>query len=149
MIYYVGDHIRIINEIRNYCDILFIQIESDKDVKFEKGEERPIICEDERAFIVDNIKGVDFVIIATETDTTTNIKKLLNSGEYNTSDKAILMRDGYIIDLLRPNIVFTSTEEPAPEIIKHFCKQMKIKIKTLPVGNGIHTTDIINKCRNL
>lgn len=149
MIYYIGDHIRIINEIQNYCDMLFVEVKSDADVKAKKGKDRPILNENERAFIVDNIKGVDYVIIATDTDTTDNIKKVLEKGKYSTSDKAKLMRDGYIIDLLRPNVIFTSTEKPVPKIIKDFCKEMKVDIKILPMGNGMHTTDIINKCKNL
>ena len=42
-------------------DILIVALNSDKSVKRIKGEKRPIVNENERAFIMANLKPVDYV----------------------------------------------------------------------------------------
>jgi bifunctional ADP-heptose synthase (sugar kinase/adenylyltransferase) len=42
---------------------LLIAIHSDKEIKKRKGSSRPVLSQDQRAYILDNIKGVDMVSI--------------------------------------------------------------------------------------
>ncbi|MHB1687108.1 MAG: D-glycero-beta-D-manno-heptose 1-phosphate adenylyltransferase [Ignavibacteriaceae bacterium] len=53
-------------------DVLIVGMNSDASVKRIKGNTRPILAEKERAFIISNLKPVDFVIIFEE-DTPANL----------------------------------------------------------------------------
>lgn len=59
-------HVSYLNEARALGDILIVGLNSDCSVKKLKGEERPIIGEDERKFLLENLKAVDFVQIFDE-----------------------------------------------------------------------------------
>ena len=143
------DHVKLINMLKSYCDMLVVEIKSDADVQAKKGNSRPIINENDRAYIVDNLKSVDYVIIGDKKQMTQYIASIIGDKAYSQSDLNKIMRDGYLIELLRPNVIFTSDEKPVPEIITDFCNQLGVEIKILPMQTGMHTTDIINKCKNL
>lgn len=59
-------HIEYLNEAKNLGDTLVIGLNSDKSVKKLKGSDRPIINENDRAFILLNLKSVDYVIVFEE-----------------------------------------------------------------------------------
>jgi D-beta-D-heptose 7-phosphate kinase/D-beta-D-heptose 1-phosphate adenosyltransferase len=54
------DHIKLLNQIRKNCDMLVIEVKSDEDVRAKKGENRPIINQYGRSYIVDNKKPRKF-----------------------------------------------------------------------------------------
>lgn len=141
------DHIRIMQEIKKKCEILVVEIKTDEDVRNKKGSNRPIINQQERAYIVDNIKCVDYTIIGNRKEKTSSMIDLISKNEYNVAHIEKFYRDGYLIEMLKPNIVFTSSEKPVPQIIIDWCKKLDINIMILPMQNGMHTTDIIEKCK--
>ncbi|PIW69537.1 MAG: D-glycero-beta-D-manno-heptose 1-phosphate adenylyltransferase [Ignavibacteriales bacterium CG12_big_fil_rev_8_21_14_0_65_30_8] len=59
-------HIDYLNKAKNLGDILLVGVNSDRSVNNIKGENRPIIPEDERALIISNLKPVDYVILFDE-----------------------------------------------------------------------------------
>ncbi len=59
-------HIDYLKKAKALGDVLIVGINSDESVKLIKGEKRPIITESERAFIVSNLKPVDYVVIFEE-----------------------------------------------------------------------------------
>jgi D-glycero-beta-D-manno-heptose 1-phosphate adenylyltransferase len=59
-------HIEYLSEAKKLGDILIVGINSDSSVKTIKGEKRPIVNEENRAFVLANLKPVDFVIIFSE-----------------------------------------------------------------------------------
>ncbi len=59
-------HIFYLNEARKLGDLLFIGINSDASVKRLKGETRPIVSEENRKYVLENLKSVDFVEIFDE-----------------------------------------------------------------------------------
>lgn len=65
-ILHVG-HIRYLREARNYGDILLVAINSDKSVRALRGEKKPIINEQDRAYLVSGLEMVDYVTIFDET----------------------------------------------------------------------------------
>lgn len=65
-------HVDYLNKAKALGDILIAALNSDSSVKKIKGSKRPIIKEDERAFLVANLKAVDFVTFFDE-DTPENI----------------------------------------------------------------------------
>lgn len=65
-------HISYLKEAKSLGDYLIVAINSDDSVRKLKGENRPINNENDRAFLVDNLKPVDFVTIFSE-DTPYNV----------------------------------------------------------------------------
>ncbi len=55
-------HCDYLNKSRAMGDVLVIGLNSDKSVRSIKGEKRPIVPEGERAFLLENLKAVDYVL---------------------------------------------------------------------------------------
>ncbi|GJQ61963.1 MAG: glycerol-3-phosphate cytidylyltransferase [Melioribacteraceae bacterium] len=54
-------HVDYLSKAREAGDALIVALNSDISVRSIKGEKRPIVPQDERAFIIANLKCVDFV----------------------------------------------------------------------------------------
>ncbi len=84
-------HVTYLNEAKSLGDVLIVGINSDESVKRLKGPGRPIIGEKDRAYILANIKPVDYVVIFDE-DTPYNLIKeitpdfLVKGGDYDGKD---------------------------------------------------------------
>jgi len=59
-------HIDYLNESKKLGDYLVVGINSDTSVRALKGSKRPILPQEERAFIVSNLNAVDFVCLFNE-----------------------------------------------------------------------------------
>ena len=59
-------HAIFIENAKKHCDVLIVAINSDKSVREYKGPNRPINNEDDRAYMMSRIKGVDHVYIFDE-----------------------------------------------------------------------------------
>lgn len=59
-------HIDYLKKAKALGDVLMLGLNSDESVRMIKGDKRPIISELERAFIVSNLKPVDYVVIFDE-----------------------------------------------------------------------------------
>ena len=67
-------HIAYLNEAKSLGDLLIVGLNSDSSVKKIKGSNRPYNNENDRAFVLDNLKAVDYVILFPE-DTPYNLIK--------------------------------------------------------------------------
>ncbi len=65
-------HIDYLNKAKECGDVLVVGVNSDDSVRRIKGKGRPIVSQDDRAFLVANLSSVDFVCIFEE-DTPANI----------------------------------------------------------------------------
>ena len=80
-------HVTYLNEARKLGDLLVLGVNSDASVKRLKGPERPINNEEDRAYVLSQLKAVDFVEIFTE-DTPLNLilkvkpKVLVKGGDW-------------------------------------------------------------------
>jgi len=70
-------HIDYLKKAKALGDILIVGINSDVSLKKIKGDKRPIIPEDERAFIVSNLKPVDYVVLFDEATPEKLIDKII------------------------------------------------------------------------
>ncbi len=59
-------HVEYLTEARALGDILIVGLNSDSSVKMIKGEKRPIVTEENRAYVLANLKPVDYVVIFTD-----------------------------------------------------------------------------------
>jgi rfaE bifunctional protein nucleotidyltransferase chain/domain len=56
-------HVDYLSKARKLGDILIVGLNSDESVRRIKGDKRPILKQEERAFILSNLKPVDFVVL--------------------------------------------------------------------------------------
>ena len=70
-------HVTYLNEAKRQGHILIVGVNSDKSVKKLKGETRPINSENDRAFVLDGLKAVDYTVIFDE-DTPEELIACLN-----------------------------------------------------------------------
>lgn len=70
-------HIDYLKKAKLLGDILMLGLNSDESVKLIKGNKRPILKELERAFILANLKPVDYVVIFDEDTPARVIERLI------------------------------------------------------------------------
>lgn len=70
-------HVHYLEKARKLGDILIVGLNSDESVKKIKGEERPIVSQDDRAFVLSALGCVDYVCIFDEETPEELIKKLV------------------------------------------------------------------------
>src|SRR5258707_5393700 len=59
-------HVEYLIEAKSLGDVLVVGLNSDASVKIIKGDKRPIVNEKDRAFVLANLKPVDYVVIFNE-----------------------------------------------------------------------------------
>jgi rfaE bifunctional protein nucleotidyltransferase chain/domain len=72
-------HIKHFESAKNLCDILFVSFTADSFVKIWRGPNRPIFNEKLRAYMIANIRCVDYALIATYPTGVEMINKLAPS----------------------------------------------------------------------
>jgi rfaE bifunctional protein nucleotidyltransferase chain/domain len=55
-------HVDYLSKAKKLGDVLIVGLNSDESVKRIKGDKRPILKQEERAFILSNLKPVDYVV---------------------------------------------------------------------------------------
>lgn len=70
-------HITYLNHAKSLGDVLIIGVNSDSSVKKLKGKDRPVNNENDRAFLLDNLRSVDYVTIFNEDTPYELIKKII------------------------------------------------------------------------
>ncbi|MDZ7625008.1 MAG: D-glycero-beta-D-manno-heptose 1-phosphate adenylyltransferase [Ignavibacteriaceae bacterium] len=59
-------HVDYLSKAKKLGDVLIVGLNSDESVKRIKGDKRPILKQEERAFILSNLKPVDYVVFFDE-----------------------------------------------------------------------------------
>jgi D-glycero-beta-D-manno-heptose 1-phosphate adenylyltransferase len=70
-------HITYLNQAKSFGDYLIVGVNSDDSVKKLKGSDRPVNNQNDRAFLLDNLKSVDYTIIFNEETPYELIKNVL------------------------------------------------------------------------
>ncbi|MCL6099107.1 MAG: D-glycero-beta-D-manno-heptose 1-phosphate adenylyltransferase [Bacteroidetes bacterium] len=70
-------HVDYITKAKEKGDVLIVAVNSDSSTKRLKGEARPIVPQNERAFIISSLKPVDYVLIFEEETPYEVIKKII------------------------------------------------------------------------
>lgn len=118
-------HIEYLLKAKSYGDILIVGLNSDSSVRKLKGNKRPIISQDDRAFILSNIIPVDAVVIFDEETPFELISKIL------------------------PDILVKGGDYSIEDIVgKDIVEKNGGKVKTVPLVKGKSTTNIFNKIFN-
>ena len=121
-------HVHYLNECKKYGDILIVGINSDNSVKRLKGERRPLLPLEMRAYVLSNLCAVDYVV-PFEEDTPYNLIKaikpdvLIKGGDWLLDQivgKDIVESYGGTV-LTIPFRYNISTTKIIEEIKKRFC----------------------------
>src|ERR1035437_5840482 len=70
-------HVSYLTFARNQGDALVVGLNSDASVKSNKGDQRPIHSEDDRAFVLGALRAVDFVVIFDDKEPREIISRIL------------------------------------------------------------------------
>lgn len=138
--FHIG-HLNFLKNAKKHSEKLLVVVMNDIDGKYIKGDSRPIINENQRAEIVDNLKCVDYVLISTP---------ITNNHRYNSLDKKTrLLWDRYIpiIQELKPNNVFSLEETLNLNKLGNYVESMGINVIYSERFDGVSTTDIENKLK--
>lgn len=118
-------HVDYLNRAKALGDYLVVALNSDESVKRLKGEERPINKIEDRAFVLANLKAVDFVI----------------SFEEDTPFE--------IISAIIPDVLVKGGDWKIDQIVgRDIVEANGGKVYSLPYVENYSTTKIINKMRN-
>ena len=84
-------HVEYLNEAKRLGDVLIVGLNSDSSVKKIKGDSRPVNSENDRAFVLVNLKAVDYVVIFEEDTPYILIKSIVpdvlaKGGDWKTED---------------------------------------------------------------
>lgn len=115
-------HVYVLQKASEFGNVLVVGLNSDKSIKRLKGEDRPKNPELDRAYVVEGIKGVDYVIIFEE-DTPLNLLEKLKP-DFNIKGGASIpervAKEKQVMDSYGGNIIY------------------------IPLVEGYSTTKIIN-----
>lgn len=118
-------HVDYLNRAKALGDYLVVALNSDESVKRLKGEERPINKLEDRAFVLANLKAVDFVV----------------SFEEDTPFE--------IISAIVPDVLVKGGDWKVEQIVgRDIVEANGGKVYSLPYVENYSTTNIINKMKN-
>ncbi len=84
-------HAEYLNSAKKLGEILIVGVNSDLSVKRLKGDGRPVHCEEDRAYLIDSLKAVDYTVVF-ESDTPIGLIKnivpdiLIKGGDYDPDE---------------------------------------------------------------
>jgi len=114
-------HIDYLSKAKLLGDVLIVGLNTDDSVKRIKGEKRPILSQEERAFIISNLKPVDYVIFFNE----------------DTPEK--------LISELIPNVLVKGADWTVDKIVgKDIVEKNGGKVKAIDFVNDQSTSKIID-----
>lgn len=122
-ILHVG-HTSYLTEAKKYGDILIVGVNSDESVKKLKGKDRPINSQEDRCYVLNSLKSVDYTVIFEE----------------QTPEK--------LLEILKPDIHvkggdYKKEDLPETKLIESYGG----KVVILNFVEGKSTTNIINKMK--
>lgn len=118
-------HVDYLTKAKALGDVLIVGMNTDASVKLIKGDKRPILKQDERAFIISNLKPVDFVVLFDE----------------DTPAK--------IIDELIPDILVKGADWSIDKIVgRESVERNGGEVKTIEFVNDQSTSKIIEVIKN-
>lgn len=124
-ILHVG-HVRYLREAKKAGDVLVLALNSDSSVRAIKGEERPLVCEEERAEVLSALEFVDFITIFSEP---TPLE---------------------LINLLRPDVLIKGGDWAEDRIVgRDEVKKWGGRVAIIPKVEGKSTTNIVEKIKKV
>jgi rfaE bifunctional protein nucleotidyltransferase chain/domain len=121
-------HVEYLSKAKQLGDVLIVGLNSDSSVKMIKGDKRPIVPQEDRAFILSNLSFVDYVVIFDEPTPYELISKIVPDvlvkgsdwSQENVVGKDIVEANGGKVVLIEI-VPGRSTTNVIKTIIERFC----------------------------
>ena len=124
-ILHVG-HVRYLREAKKTADVLVLALNSDSSVQSIKGEQRPLVPQEERAEILAALEFIDFVIIFPE------------------------LTPLELINYLKPDIIIKGADWPENKVVGgDNVKKWGGRVILIPIVEGKSTTNIVEKIKKV
>jgi rfaE bifunctional protein nucleotidyltransferase chain/domain len=124
-ILHVG-HVRYLRAAKKTADVLVLALNSDSSVRSIKGEERPLVSEEERAEILAAMEFIDFVTIFPE------------------------LTPLELINYLKPDIIIKGGDWPEDKVVgRDDVKKWGGRVILIPEVEGKSTTNIVEKIKKV
>ena len=117
-------HITYLNEARGFGDVLIVGVNTDDSVRRLKGENRPIIHEEERSHVLAALECVDYVILFDE-DTPIELIRAVSP------------------DILVKGADYTKEQVVGHDVVESYGGEVRL----VPVVGNMSTSDIINRIK--
>ena len=114
-------HVSGIEFARRQGDVLFLGVSSDLSVRANKGPDRPIIPDQERARLLASLEAVDYVILFDEMEVLP------------------------LIEEITPDILVKGADRAGEVVGQDFVEEHGGEVRLAPLVEGWSTTDIIGK----
>ena len=120
-ILHVG-HVRFLSEAKKMGDYLVVLLESDKNVKKLKGENRPVFIQKERAEMLSALRSVDLVVLLPEME--------------NDSDYLSLIR------IIKPDAIVVTENDPNIEKKRGQARKIRGELEVVPFIRTLSTSKL-------
>ena len=119
-------HVEYLARAREHGDALLVALNSDASVSAIKGPGRPVVCEDDRAYLIASLEAVDAVTVFTTPKATDLLRVLLpdvyvKGGDYTAET---LVREEYVL-----------------------LQSVGCRVEFVPLVSGSSTTELIQRLR--
>lgn len=140
------EHLQFINDCKKMGDILVVAVKDNLAVS-KKGENRPIIDEKQRVELIDNLKSVDYVILANKrVDINPLIEKYNISS--NEAEQEWWQLFYPIFEKLQPDILNYEIGHPVQHSRAIYLKEHNIKAVPRNYRGLVTTSKIVNKIKH-
>jgi rfaE bifunctional protein nucleotidyltransferase chain/domain len=117
-------HMYFLREAKAFGDVLVVGLNSDGSVKRLKGDGRPIVSGDDRAFAIGSLECVDYLVIFDEPDPMD------------------------LIRAIRPDVLVKGDDYQVSEVVgADFLKSYGGVTRLVPLRRGVSTTALVEKIR--
>ena len=117
-------HVELLEKAKKYADYLVVGLNSDESVRRLKGNDRPYVNQDDRAFVLSRLEAVDVVCIFEEDTPIELIKRV------------------------QPDYLIKGGDYKVEQIVgREIVEALGGKVLTIPLVPGRSTTNILQKVR--
>lgn len=118
-------HVRCLAEARTLGDVLVVAVNSDRSVRGNKGPERPLVAEQDRAEVLAALASVDYVTIFDEPT------------------------PRELISLVLPSVLVKGADWPLDQVAgREEVEAAGGRVVSIPLASGYSTTNLVERIRN-
>ena len=136
------EHLRYLVDAKRQGDILVVAVKCDEFVR-PKGEDRPIICQEQRTSIVDSLRCVDYTIIANRACS----KEKWQDLSENAAQDEWFGQFYDVFDMLRPDVLYYEIKPELESARKNLAAKLGFELVSRKRTAIVTTSGIVEKIK--